>query len=111
MRVTERLIDDAPADSPANAPAEFPRPVTPLSYAPAAERKVRLTQAGTVTLMISGTLLVIAPAAAIVWAYTAQYYNDTVNALTPYALTSAAVGILMLIAAISRGATQRDPML
>ena len=106
MRVMDRLGDDAPARESEGPPSELPVPA--LNYAPATDRKPRLSPAATVTLMICGALLVLAPVAAVVWACSAEYYNDSVNALALYALTSAAVGILMLIAAISRGATQRD---
>jgi hypothetical protein len=108
MRVAERLVDEPVAEHAAGSPADLPRPVAPLSYAPAAAGRARLASAVTLTMIICGTLLVVAPIVAVVWACTAEYYNDTVNALAPYAWTSALVGILLLAFSAFRGATQRD---
>jgi hypothetical protein len=101
MRAMEHVAEDA-------APARPPVPA--LHYAPVTDRKPRLNTAATVTLIVCGSLLVIAPMVAVVWACSATYYNDSARAIAPYALASAAAGILMVIAAISRGARQRDAM-
>ena len=108
MRVAERLVDEPAIQGTPSPHADLPRPIAALSYAPTPERNVRLAPAATLTLIICGTLLVVAPVVAVVWACTAEYYNDTVNALAPYAWTSAVVGILLLAFSAFRGAAQRD---
>lgn len=107
MRVAENYVggggDSAP---PAPAEARVGEAIPALSYAPPGDRKARLCRAATVAIVICGTVLVAAPLAAVVWACTAEYYNNTVGLLAPYAWASVVVGAGMIVSALLRGAAQ-----
>lgn len=111
VRVTQHHVSAGGGDSSRPAPSEVrpAEPIAALSYAPPGDRKAQLCRAATVALVLCGTLLVAAPLAAVVWACTAEYYNNTVGLLAPYAWTSVAVGAGMIAGALLRGAKQDPP--